>query len=123
MTPDGIKPLNDKVQGILDINRPKTVTQLRSFIGMINFYRDFWNKRAEILAPLTKHTKLKKGSTIPWGEQEKLAFQQIKAVLAEEVLLYYPDPNKEFVIEPDASKYQLGAHIYQEDQKGDLLSS
>jgi hypothetical protein len=66
LTPQGIKPLAKKVQGILAIDRPTTVTQLRSFIGMINFYRDFWKRRAHIMAPLTALTKLPKGAKIPW---------------------------------------------------------
>ena len=113
VTPDGIKPLPDKIKGIVQLDRPNTVTQLRSFIGMINFYRDFWQKRSHILAPLTALTKTPKGQPLNWTEECTKAFQQIKAILTEEVLLYYPDPNKEFIIEPDASKYQLGATIYQ----------
>ena len=114
MTPKGIKPWDKKVQGILAVARPTTVTQLRSFIGMINFYRDAWKKRAEILAPLSKLTKSPKNRPLPWPDEAEQAFLQIKALIAKEVLLYYPDPNKEFIIDPDASKVQLGSTIYQE---------
>lgn len=113
LTPTGIKPWKKKVQGILAIDRPTTVTQLRSFIGMVNFYRDFWQKRAHIMAPLTALTKADKRQPLPWTAACDSAFQQVKAIIAEEVLLYYPDPNKQFIVEPDASKYQLGAVIYQ----------
>jgi len=58
-------------------------------------------------------TKLNPKQRLPWNNEHDKAFNQIKAVLAEEVLLYYPDPNKTFYIEPDASKLQLGATIYQ----------
>lgn len=113
LTPNGIKPLPKKIKGILQLTRPTTVTELRSFIGMVNFYRDFWKQRAHILAPLTALTKTPKGRPLPWTDECNKAFQAIKAVLQEEVLLYYPDPNKTFYIEPDASKRQLGATIYQ----------
>ena len=102
------------MQGILAVDRPTNVTQLRSFIGMINFYRDSWKKRAEILAPLTALTKTNKKHKLPWPPDAEDAFKKIKALIARDVLLYYPDPNKEFVIDPDASKTQLGSTIYQE---------
>ena len=41
------------------------------------------------------------------------SFQKIKALIAQDVLLYYPDPNKKFIIKPDPSKSQLGSVIYQ----------
>ena len=49
-------PLPDKVQVIQNIAVPKTKKQLRSFIGIINYYRDMWIHRFEILAPLTSMT-------------------------------------------------------------------
>jgi Reverse transcriptase (RNA-dependent DNA polymerase) len=49
-----IEPLTKKVKAILAIQPPKTKRQLRRFIGMVNYYRDFWIRRSEILAPLTK---------------------------------------------------------------------
>ena len=118
ITPNGIKPLNKKIKGILQLDHPTAVTELRSFIGMINFYRDFWKRRAHVLAPLTALTKTPKNTPIPWNEETEAAFNNIKALLIEEVLLYYPDPNKEFIIEPDASKKQLGATIYQLNDQG-----
>jgi len=117
LTPQGVKPVKKKIQGILSIAPPTTVTHLRAFIGMVNYYRDHTPKRAELMAPLTRHTNLPKGSKIPWTKVEDDAFKAIKAMIAQEVLLYYPDPNKEFIIETDASKVQLGATIYQMNGK------
>ena len=93
------------------------VTQLRSFIGMINFYCDVWKKHAEILAPLTALIKTPKGQKLPWNDACEESFKKIKAILVEEVLLYYPDPNKEIIIDFDASKLQLGSMIYQMDNE------
>jgi hypothetical protein len=49
----GVKPQEKKVQAILAINPPNTVTELRRFLGMVQYYRDKWVKRSEMLAPLT----------------------------------------------------------------------
>ena len=48
--------LPDKVQAIKSLAVPKTNTQLRSFIGLINYYRDMWKSRSDILTPLSSMT-------------------------------------------------------------------
>ena len=97
--------------------KPTTVKQLRSFIGMVNFYRTMWKRRADIMAPLTALTKIKKGSLQSvWTDQHDEAFRKTKAIICEEVLLAYPDPNKPFVIQTDASDKQLGAFILQDNK-------
>ena len=52
ITPTGIKPIPKKIEAVTRLQRPKTVKQLKSFLGMVNFYRDTWAKRSHILAPL-----------------------------------------------------------------------
>ena len=49
---DGVMTIPKKVEAIQALAVPKTRKQLRQFIGMINFYRDMWQKRSELLAPL-----------------------------------------------------------------------
>ena len=53
LSKDGIKPQNNKVQAILAIQPPKGVKQLRHFLGMVQYYRDLWARRSEMLAALT----------------------------------------------------------------------
>ena len=53
VTRQGIMPLPDKVQAIKDIAVPTNKKQLRSFIGVISYYRDVWKHRSDILTPLT----------------------------------------------------------------------
>ena len=52
-TCEGVMPIPKKVESIQALEVPKTCKQLRQFIGMINFYRNMWQKRSELLAPLT----------------------------------------------------------------------
>ena len=56
---EGVKPIMKKVEAILQLQPPKTWKKLRSFIGMVNYYRDVWPMRAHILAPLSKLTSNK----------------------------------------------------------------
>ena len=112
ITQDGIKPLSKKVEAINNIAPPTTRKQVRTFIGMVNYYRDMWIRRSETLAPLTALTS--KNVPIKWTEIEQKAFDTMKRIMALEMLLAYPDFNKEFHIYTDASNIQLRAVIVQE---------
>jgi hypothetical protein len=64
LTREGIRPQSNKVQAILAIQAATNVKQLRHFIGMVQYYRDLWARRSNMLAPLTSlvgecgHTKV-----------------------------------------------------------------
>ena len=53
LTREGIKPQPEKVSAILTINPPSTVKELRKFLGMVQYYRDLWDKHSHLFAPLT----------------------------------------------------------------------
>ena len=112
ITREGIMPTPQKVQAIQNIAVPTKKKQLRSFIGMINYYRDMWIRRSDILAPLAKLTS--KEAKWKWTEEHQNAFDTIKRIVSQETLLRHPDFNKPFEIHTDASKAQLGAVISQE---------
>ena len=53
LTREGIKPQQKKVQSILALNPPNNVKELRHFLGMVQYYRDMWAKRSQMLAPFS----------------------------------------------------------------------
>ena len=121
LTRTGIKPQSKKIQAILAINPPTNVKELRSFLGIVQYYRDLWEKRSEMLAPLTdlvaecgvtKSTR-KNGTKKPWRRDEthQQAFDNAKKTIARDVILAYPDYSEPFEIYTDASTRQLGAVI------------
>jgi RNase H-like domain found in reverse transcriptase/Reverse transcriptase (RNA-dependent DNA polymerase)/Integrase zinc binding domain len=114
ITRNGIMPVPKKIEAILKIAEPKTVKQLRSFIGLVNYYRDMWIRRSDILAPLTKLLSGPKNKKWEWPPEAAAAFATIKKIIAQEVLLTHPNFSKPFEIHTDASKYQLGSVISQE---------
>ena len=108
---EGMKPSPEKVKAVIAIDAPKNRTELRSFIGIVNYYRDMWVRRSHVLAPLASLTSNK--TKWSWGPQQEVAFQMAKKVIAQEVVLAYPDFSKPFEIHTDASHCQLGAVISQ----------
>ncbi len=124
LTRGGIKPQIKKVQAILAIKPPNNVKELGHFLGMVQYYRDMWAKRSEMLAPLsdlvgecgeTKTTCKNKVKKKPWQWDSiyQEAFDNVKKTIAKEVVLVYPDFTKPFDIYTNASTKQLGAVITQ----------
>ena len=111
---EGIKPLTKKVEAILNIAPPKNRRALRGFIGLVNFYRDMWIRRADVLTPLSRLTSNK--VKWKWTDVEQQAFETMKRIMARETLLVFPNFNEPFHIYTDASKNQLGAVITQREK-------
>jgi hypothetical protein len=87
---------------------------------MVQYYRDLWARRSNMLAPLTslvgersqtKSTKAKGTKKVPWhwDKVHQRAFNHEKATTTKDVVLAYPDYSKVFEIHTDASSKQLGA--------------
>ena len=112
ITRNGIKPQPKKVEAIHNMASPKTRKQLRSFLGLVNYYRDIVIRRSDTSAPLTKLTSTK--VPFKWTSVEEEAFHKLKMAISKETMLNYPDFSKEFEIHTDASNKQLGAVIAQD---------
>jgi hypothetical protein len=91
---------------------PKTITQVRSFLGLAGFYRRFVKDFSTIAAPLNELTK--KGVHFSWGKVQEHAFNVLKDKLTHAPLLQLPDFNKTFELECDASGIGLGGVLLQE---------
>lgn len=116
----GTKPVDDKVQAIADFPAPKTVRELRRFLGMINFYRRFLKDAAQIQAPLNALlTGSVKGShpVIIEGDELK-AFQNCKVNLCNAALLAHPDSQSQLGLVTDASDTAIGG-VLQQRKDGD----
>ena len=87
----------------------KSSTYLKKIIGVIKYYRYMRLRRLHMLAPLTRLTSIKR--KFKWAQVEQYAFDKIKRILACNNLSTYPDFNKTFKINNDASTFQLGVVI------------
>jgi len=101
----------------MDMTRPTTGTEVRRLIGIVQYYRDLWPRSGHILAPLTEAAAGKtKRARIKWTDELERAFLEMRKMVSKEALLTYPDWSKPFTIHTDASDFQLGAVISQNDK-------
>ena len=132
VTPKGIKTNPAKVKAIQDFPSPQNLKELRSFLGLSGYYRRFVKDYAKLAKPLTALLRGEDGRTSKNQSAKKQinldveatnAFQKIKNVLiSEDVMLTYPNLNKEFELTTDASNYAIGAVLSQEDRPITFIS-
>ena len=103
----GIHPTEDKLLAIKNAPEPSNVTQLQSYLGMLNFYRRFVKNISSLLEPLNK--LLRKDSKWIWGPEQKKAFEASKTALLNSEALIHFDPKLPIVVTADSSSYGLGA--------------
>lgn len=121
---EGIQPNPEKVRAISDAPKPENLTQLKSFLGLINYYGRFIPNLSQELIELYRLTK--KGAPFVWSEECNQAFEKCKRLLVTNDLLIHYDPKKPIVIHCDASPYGLGAilsHIVDGQDRPVLFTS
>ena len=111
---EGISPNPKKVEAILESRRPASVTEVKSFLGVVNFYRKFIKNCSTVEEPLILLTRgNKKKGCYFWSEEQEAAFTRLKGMLAKAPVLRFPDWANLFWIECDASSVGIGAVISQ----------
>ncbi|XP_022864502.1 uncharacterized protein LOC111384459 [Olea europaea var. sylvestris] len=101
-----------KVKAINEWEPPTKVTELRSFLGLVNYYRRFIKGYSSRAAPLTD--LLKKSQRWEWTVKCQRAFDDLKAAVMLEPVLALPDFNKSFEVQTDASDFAIGGVLMQE---------
>ena len=109
-----VKPKPHKIEAIQNAERPKTKTQLRSFLGLAGYYRKFIPDFAAIACPLTDRTKKGESNKIRWEKPQAESFNTLKSKLACSPILHLPDLERTFILRSDASDRGIGAVLMQE---------
>lgn len=113
-----VELLSDNARKIANAARPQTKKEVRSFIGLCNFYRDFIPQYATIAAPLTDLTKNGRPNRVKWEGRHEAAYRTLKAALSSQPILRLAEPSRKFVLRTDASDVGLGAVLCQEFDDG-----
>ena len=108
----------DKVKAMLDMPIPTTKTQLRSLLGLLNYYRQFIQDFAKIAKPLTDVTGKHKPESLIWTEEQQKAFDYLKQCLCSNVVLGVFRLGCSVSLYCDSSDAAVGAVLTQCDGEG-----
>lgn len=114
---EGISPTEDKVEAIKKAPHPENCTQLRAFLGMINYHGKFISNLSSILQPLNQ--LLQKDQEFLWSPQCEEAFNNAKESLSSSHVLVHYNPRLPVILESDASRHGIGAVILHRFPNGD----
>ena len=104
---EGLQPSDSKVAAIVEAPPPKNVSELKAFLGMVNYYGKFLPNLSTMLAPL--YRLLRKETPWQWRGEQQQAFDEVKKLLQSPNLLVHFDGDKPIVLACDASPYGVGA--------------
>ena len=112
----GLHPSVAKVRAIKDAPEPKSTSELKSFLGLLNYYAKFLPNISTVLFPL--YRLLKKDVSFKWTAEHQEAFAKAKDLLQSSSLLVHFDTKEEIVVCCDASSYGVGAVLAHRLQDG-----
>jgi len=119
---DDVRPDPRNIQKVLDWPVPCTITDVRGFNNLVNYYARYIENFAELALPLTDWQKGSppKDAAIEWTSDCQEAFDKIKTALTTAPVLAHADMAKPFILDPDSSVYRIGAVLqqYAEDRDG-----
>ena len=113
---DGIKADPDKLRSVDEWSKPRTAKEVRSFLGLCSYYREFLPGYSRISYPmqlLSHWTPGKVKEPFPWGKDQDESFERIKALFRETPVLKYPTEDGHFILDTDASNESIGAALSQ----------
>ena len=118
----GIETDPRKVEAVKTWAIPKTVTDVRSFLGFTNYYRRFIKDYAKVARPLNAlisgEIASKKKKMIEWNNECQKAFDELKKLCTSAPVLAYANYKREFQLHTDTSELGLGGVLYQKDDQG-----
>ena len=104
---EGVHPAPEKVRAIRNAPIPTNLSQLKSFLSLLNFYSRFLPNQSTLLAPL--HRLLRKNTRWEWGSEQQTAFEAAKSSLSSSSVLIHFNPDLPLIVSADASSYGVGA--------------
>lgn len=107
---DGLKKCSEKLRTVVEAPKPSNVTELRAFVGMVNYYGNFVKNLSTLLSPLYK--LLQSGVQYKWTNECDESFLKVKKELTSDNVLVHFDPSLPLILECNASQYGLGRSFY-----------
>ncbi|XP_047025498.1 uncharacterized protein LOC124634121, partial [Helicoverpa zea] len=108
---DGVQPNPEKIKAITEFPIPKSPKDIKSFLGLVSYYRRFIPDFSKLAKPLT--SLLKKDASFKWHNEQQLAFETLQNKLTTSPILAYPDFSQPFLLTCDASNFAISAILSQ----------
>ena len=115
MDKHGVRPDPEAVEAVLTWKAPKTDTQLMSFLGFANYYREFVKGYADKIYHM-QHLMRNKGKKFTWTDEAQVSFENIKREICEAPVLGMPTGKGMFVLDTDASVVAISGILHQEQE-------
>ena len=109
---EGIQVDPKKIEAVKNWPRPVLATEIRSFLGLAGYYRQFVEGYSSIAAPMTRLTQ--KGAQFRWSYECETSFQKLKTALTTAPVLVLPTGSGPYTVYCDASRIGLGAVLMQD---------
>ena len=119
----GLKMDPAKIEKLIQLKNPSTKKQVRQFLGLAGYFRNFIKDFEEISAPLSNLTKNTSPDSFSLSEQELQAISLLKQKITEYPILQFPDFNLPFILETDASSIKIAAVLLQKQKNATVLLS
>ena len=103
---EDISPTTDKVKAIVEAHIPTNITELKAYLGLINFYRTFIPNASTVLEPL--NSLLRKDVQWHWNQSQQHAFKHSKDLILKSGCLVHFNPNLPIIVSADSSSYGIG---------------
>ncbi|GFO36303.1 Zinc finger protein [Plakobranchus ocellatus] len=107
---------DENVEKVRNAPRPKTKREVRAFLGLVGYYKEFVPNFAAVSAPLSDLVRKGQPNIVNWGDSQERAYNSLKIAVTSKPVLQLPDVNKRFVLRTDASDRGLGAALMQESE-------
>ena len=101
-------PLEENLRKVRNASRQLTKKDVRSFLGLTEYYRKFVPNYSIIAVPLTDATRKGQPDQVIWGDAQEKAYTVLKAMITSHPILQIPDYNKPFFLQTDASEIDMG---------------
>ena len=117
---NGMQPLPEKLESIKNMSAPWSTKEVKQFLGLAGYYCKFVPQFSDLSRPLTRLTR--KDILFKWTKECQACFELLKEALCTHPILWYPDPDRPYVLFTDASKYGWAGVLTQPYEEIDELT-
>ncbi|GFN91452.1 Pol polyprotein [Plakobranchus ocellatus] len=107
---------DENVVKVRNAPRPKTKREIRAFLGLVGYNKEFVPNFAAVSAPLSDLVRKSQPNIVNWGDSQERAYNSLKVAVTSKPVLQLPDVKKRFVLRTDASNRGMGAALMQENE-------